>query len=82
MSRDAALDPFVDPRDREYAETLPDDARDMVLSTVTRFRRPERLRIGDHLPALEAPRLEDGRPVSLGSLVNERPLVLVFGSFT
>jgi hypothetical protein len=75
-------DAYLHPLDREYVETLSGDEREMVVSTVTRFRRPDRLRVGDALPALDALRLEDGRPVALGSLVDSRPLVLVFGSFT
>ena len=73
---------YVDPRDAEYAETLPADERETVLATVTRFRRPDRLRVGDALPDLELPRLEDGEMIRLVSLARGRPLVLVFGSFT
>ena len=73
---------YLDPRDAEYAETLPAEERDTVLATVTRFRRPDRLRVGDTLPELELLRLDDGRRVRLRSLVAGRPLVLVFGSFT
>ncbi len=82
MSPDPAAETYLDPRDREYAESLPGDERETVVSTVTRFRRPDRLRLGDPLPRLEVLGLEDGRPVSLPSLVDGRPLVLVFGSFT
>jgi hypothetical protein len=74
--------PYLDPRDAEYAETLPAGDRDTVLATVRRFRRPDRLRVGDALPKLELHRLDDERTVELGSLVSGRPLVLVFGSFT
>jgi hypothetical protein len=73
---------YLDPRDREYADALPVDERDTVVATVTRFRRPESLRAGDGLPDLEALRLADAEPVALRSLVDGRPLVLVFGSFT
>jgi hypothetical protein len=72
----------LDPRDAEYAETLPAEERDTVLATVTRFRRPDRVRVGDALPELELLRFEDGSTVDLGSLVTGKPLVLVFGSFT
>jgi hypothetical protein len=75
-------DLYLDPRDAEYAETLPPEERDTVLATVTRFRRPDRLRVGDALPQLELLRLDDERPVDLGSLVAGKPVVLVFGSFT
>jgi len=72
----------LDPRDAEYAETLPAEERDIVIGTVTRFRRPDRLRVGDALPELRLLRLEDGGTVELASLVVGKPLVLVFGSFT
>lgn len=73
---------YLDPRDSEYADSLSGDERDTVVSTVTRFRRPDRLRIGDPLPELELLRLAEGAAVPLASLVDGRPLVLVFGSFT
>ena len=82
MTGDTAAEPYLDPRDREYAESLVGDERDTVLATVTRFRRPERLRVGDALPEAELLHHEDARRVPLGSLVEGRPLVLVFGSFT
>jgi hypothetical protein len=75
-------DPYLDPRDREHAESLPPDERDVVVATVERFRRPERLSVGDSLPRLPLVRLEDGSQVQLDSLAGGRPLVLVFGSFT
>jgi hypothetical protein len=77
-----AAEPYLDPRDREYAESLADEEREAVIATVTRFRRPDRLHTGDALPALELLRPEDGTRVRVGSLVANRPLVLVFGSFT
>ena len=73
---------YLDPRDAEYAATLPAGERDTVLETVTRFRRPDRLRVGDELPDLAVLQLDDGTPVELRSLITGRPLVLVFGSFT
>ena len=73
---------YLDPRDAEYAETLPAEDRDTVLATVRRFRRPDRLRVGDALPKLELLRLEDDRTAELRSLVTGKPVVLVFGSFT
>ena len=75
-------EPYLDPRDRAHAESLPPDERDVVVTTVGRFRRPERLAVGDPLPQLDLLRLDDGSHASLGSLVDGRPLVLVFGSFT
>jgi hypothetical protein len=73
---------YIDPRDAEYAETLPAEERDIVIATVARFRRPDRLRVGDRLPELQLLRLEDGGTIEVGSLVVGKPLVLVFGSFT
>jgi hypothetical protein len=37
---------------------------------------------GDTAPSLTVKRLEDKSPVELGSLWNEKPVVLVFGSYT
>ena len=82
MSGDVRAEPYLDPRDLAYAETLVGDERDAVVATVTRFRRPDRLGPSDPLPDLDVLRFEDGARVSLGSLVAGRPLVLVFGSFT
>ena len=73
---------LLHPRDRAYAEQLDGDEREVVISTVARYRRPDRLRAGDPLPDLTAARLDDGEPVALRDLADERPLLLVFGSFT
>lgn len=72
----------LDPRDREYAESLEDGERDVVVSTVARYRRPEALRVGDPLPDLSAVALDGGARVALRDLSREQPLLLVFGSFT
>ena len=82
MSHGAGTEPYLDPRDREHAATLGDEEREVVVSTVARFRRPDRLRVSDPLPQLELLRLEDASRVRLGALADGRPLVLVFGSFT
>ena len=73
---------YLHPRDLEYAETLGEDERETVVETVSRFRRPERLRVSDPVPPVELLRLEDGAPGALRELAGGRPLVLVFGSFT
>lgn len=80
-SPDTRLD-RLDPRDRAYAEGLEPAEREVVVATVVRYRRPERLAVGDPLPALSASSLEDGSSVELLDLARERPLLLVFGSFT
>jgi hypothetical protein len=80
-SPDTRLD-ALDPRDRVYAERLAPEEREVVIATVTRYRRPDRLVVGDRLPALSAASLQDASPVDLRGLADERPLLLVFGSFT
>jgi hypothetical protein len=72
----------LDPRDRAYAEELDGDDREIVVATVARYRSPDRLAVGEPLPALTVVRLEDGSPVALRELARDRPLLLVFGSFT
>jgi hypothetical protein len=72
----------LDPRDRAYVEELHGDERETVVSTLARYRRPDRLAVGDPLPDLAAARLDDGRRVALRDLARDRPLLLVFGSFT
>jgi len=82
VTEDGAPKPYLDPRDVEYVQTLVAEERGVVVSTVARFRRPDRLHVGDVLPQLELLRHEDGTHVQLRSLVAARPLVVVFGSFT
>lgn len=72
----------LDPRDREYVERLAEDEREIVVSTILRYQRESALRVGDPLPDLELHRLDDGTTVRLRELLDGRPLVLVFGSFT
>ncbi len=81
VSEDPRLE-RLDPRDRAYAEELPPGEREVVVTSVARYRRPERLAVGDPIPELAAVRLDDGSRVELRDLVRERPLLLVFGSFT
>ena len=44
--------------------------------------RKGHLEVGDAAPALQVKRLNETSPVELGSLWAERPVVLVFGSYT
>jgi hypothetical protein len=81
-SRDDPRLELLDERDRTYVEEFDEDEREVVVSTLTRYRRPDRLHEGDDLPPLAALSLEDGSGVELRDLVRERPLLLVFGSFT
>ncbi|HWQ24659.1 MAG TPA: hypothetical protein VNK94_11190 [Gaiellaceae bacterium] len=70
------------PRDREYVERLDEAEREVVVSTILRYQRPGKLRVGDRLPGLEVHRLDGEGTVRLDRLSDGRPLVLVFGSFT
>jgi hypothetical protein len=73
----------LDDRDRAYVAELEDgEERATVVSTLLRYRRPDRLHEGERVPSLSLRELESGRLVGLESLFSERPLVLVFGSFT
>ncbi len=72
----------LDPRDRAYVEELDGDEREVVVSTLARYRRPARLAVGDLLPDLDAARLDDGSRLALRDLARDRPLLIVFGSFT
>ena len=55
-----------------------------VLPFETLWNRARRgnLQVGDMAPALQVKRLNETTPVELGSLWAERPVVLVFGSYT
>ncbi len=44
--------------------------------------RKGHVEIGDSAPSLTVKKLEDKTPVDLGSLWSEKPVVLVFGSYT
>jgi hypothetical protein len=82
VTADGVAGSYLDPRDLEYAETLEGDERDVVVATVSRFRRPDRLALGDPIPQVELLLLAGGERVKLASLLRGRPVVLVFGSFT
>jgi hypothetical protein len=70
----------LDPRDQEYVATLDPPEREIVVATILRYQRPDRLDCGDPVPDLALQRLNDGTSVSLAELGHGRPLV--FGSFT
>ena len=72
----------LDARDREYVAGLDPEERDVVLSAMGRYMRSGGVEVGESVPALGLSRLETGEPVRLDALGADRPLVLVFGSFT
>jgi len=72
----------LDARDREYVSGLDPEERDVVLSAMGRYMRSRGVEVGEPLPALALSRLETGESVLLAALGADRPLLLVFGSFT
>ena len=78
--RELGVDTLVEPRDAEYMlmEDLPQET---VVCTITTYRHPDRLVVGDPAPDVELHGLETGSS-PLPALVRNRPLVLFFGSYT
>ena len=69
-------------RDRELIEKQTDpELREAIECTVTTYRRPDRLDVGDAIPDLTLQRLDGTGGVRLSGL-RGRPLVLFFGSYT
>jgi hypothetical protein len=58
------------------------DRRNVVACSLVAHRRQDRLEVGDSVPDLSLARLDGGEAVRLAGYVDDRPLVLVFGSFT
>ena len=82
-SDDPPLTAIVDAEDRAYVESLaPGAERDSVFASLLRYRNPEALQVGDPLPTVTVRGADDLAPIELSELVRERPLLLVFGSYT
>jgi hypothetical protein len=81
-ARSHDLSARLDPRDREFVATLDPSEREIVTSTILRYQTADRLEVGDAVPALSLHRLDANGRVPLTELGRDRPLVLVFGSFT
>ena len=76
-------DALIDPQDREYVASIADaELRDVVTTTLLRYRSPERLAAGDRVPSLPVVRVDQPGTVALDQLVAGRPAVFVFGSYT
>ena len=74
---------FVNPQDENYVTQVPDPRQRAVMAdSVVRYRRADRLAIGDAVPSLALTRLTDGVTVALSDLVSAQPLMLIFGSYT
>lgn len=74
---------FVHPQDLEevHAQMDPQE-REAMLCSITTYRAPTKLNVGDAIPQLELTTLTSQQTVDLRSLAQERPLVLFFGSYT
>ncbi len=73
---------MLDPRDRAYVEAQADPAvREAMLCALTTYRMADTLAPGDPVPDLTLARLGSVQTVRLGG-PRDRPLVLIFGSFT
>jgi hypothetical protein len=82
-SEDGSLAAIVDAEDRAYVESLsPGPERDTVVASLLRYRSPDALEAGDPLPTVTVRGADDLEPIALAELVRDRPLLLVFGSFT
>ena len=73
---------FINPRDMDEVTAESDPRRrEMRRSTITTYRKEERLNEGDPVPDLSLERLEETGSVGLSHL-GSRPAVLIFGSYT
>lgn len=73
---------MLDPRDREHVDAEPDPTvREAMRCALVTYRRPDRLAVGDPTPDIVLRYMGGDRTVALGA-PRERPLVLIFGSFT
>ena len=74
---------FVHKQDLEgiYAQNDPVE-REAMICSITAYRAPNKLNVGDALPHITLTTLENGQPQDLRDLAAERPLVLFFGSYT
>jgi len=73
----------IDPRDQTYIDAQTDpDLKQTVACALARYRRPDRLCVGDGVPPLELPRLDGTGSVRLDGFSPARPLTLIFGSYT
>ncbi len=73
---------LLDARDLEYIERERDLVkREAIYCTVAKYRRPDRLAVGDPIPELKLTDLSTGEVVRLRSECKQ-PMALFFGSYT
>jgi len=78
----AEIGGYLDERDAAYIQTVEDESlRETMLCTVTTYRRPDRLEVGDPTPAVDFLHLADGSAFRL-AFPSNRPVALIFGSYT
>jgi hypothetical protein len=64
-----------------YAQSDPVQ-REAMICSITTYRSANKLDVGDPIPYVEVTTLDTGQVLNLGSLAQEQPLVLFFGSYT
>ncbi len=82
MSETPLVYETVHPGDGEYIATLEDPLlREAAFCTVTTYRQPEKLKVGDPVPAVELTEMTTGAKISTAVQFG-KPLFLIFGSYT
>ena len=72
----------VHPGDGEYIATLQDPVlREAAFCTVTTYRQPEKLKVGDPVPIVELTDITTVAKISTADSF-DKPLFLIFGSYT
>jgi len=92
VSRGSPVDPpwsvpgMVVSQIRHGRRNAPDDSpltlQDVISSEDYRNLMRAKVAVGDHSPEFELARIDGAGTVRLSSLVEERPVVLIFGSYT
>lgn len=73
---------LVDARDGAYADLQGDPAlRETILCSVVKYRRADKLAVGDAAPSLSLTDMDSRAQVALGGR-SVRPRALFFGSYT
>lgn len=69
--------------DRAFVESIEDEAkRETVACSLILHRVPDSLSEGDDAPPLRLRPIDGGPVVDAGSFVGDRPVMLIFGSYT
>jgi hypothetical protein len=73
---------IIDDRDLEYIKAKTDPIlQDAMYCSITTYRRPDQLEIGDPMPPLDLVALGSSEGKNLATK-DGRPTVLIFGSYT